>query len=339
MLAVVQDSYGLSGSLQVVQVPRPAPGPGQVLVRVRAAGVSRGTLHLVTGLPRIMRLATGLRRPRPRGLWSAAGSPGLDVCGSVVALGPGVSRFAPGQEVFGIAKGSFAQYAVADADTLALVPTTLSAPQAAVLAESGQTALQALAAAAVEEGTRVLVIGASGGVGSFAVKLAAASGAEVTAVCRGAKAAAVAGWGAARVLDYTTQDPTTEDVRYDAILDIGGGTPLSRLRRVLTPSGTIVFVGNETGQAWTGGFGRPLRNLARMVLSRQRFVMLTERDSADDLDRLARLASDGQLVPHVHATFPLARTQDALTELACGTVCGKIALVTAETQPSTPSTT
>ncbi|MCL2089684.1 MAG: NAD(P)-dependent alcohol dehydrogenase [Micrococcales bacterium] len=332
MLAVVQDSYGTDGSLRVAEVERPVPGPGQVLVRVRAAGVSRATLHLLTGLPRVMRLATGIRRPRPRGFYSEAGALGLDVCGTVVAVGPAVNQFEAGQEVFGIARGSFAQYAVAAADRLALVPTTLSAPQAAVLAESGQTALQALDAASVDAGTRVLVLGASGGVGSLAVQLAAARGAEVTAVCSGAKTATVAGWGASRVVDYTAQDVTAEDGRYDAVLDIGGGTPLSRLRRVLTATGTIVFVGNETDQVWTGGFGRPVRNVVRMVFARQRFVMLTERDNRDDLERLAQAASDGQLVPHLHATFPLARAADALAELASGAVCGKVAIVTDETQ-------
>jgi len=294
-------------------------------------------LHLVTGLPRMMRLGTGLRRPRPGGFWSASGVLGLDVCGRIVAVGPGVSRFEVGQAVFGIAKGSFAQYAVADADKLALVPTPLSAPQAAVLAESGQTAIQALDAAGVVAGTRVLVIGASGGVGSFAVQLAAARGAEVTAVGSGAKTATVAGWGASRVVDYTQWKPGanglaelvegTDGERYDAILDIGGGTRLSHLRRILTATGTIVFVGHETDQVWTGGFGRQIRNTARMALTRQRFVLLMERDNVGDLERLAQLASDGQLVPHLHATFPLAQANQALAELASGAVCGKIAIV------------
>jgi len=366
MLAVVQDSYGLEGSLRVTEVERPVPGPGQVLVRVRAAGVSRGTLHLVTGLPRMMRLATGVRRPRRGGFWSREGVPGLDVCGTVVEVGRGAEQFATGQEVFGIARGSFAQYAVASTDMLALAPPTLSAPQAAVLAESGQTALQALDAARVAARTRVLVVGASGGVGSMAVQLAVARGAEVTAVCSGAKAATVAGWGASRVVDYRDQNaddglrgdglgavgcetPEVEhsvvelggagpDQLYDAVLDLGGGTPLSRLRRVLTPTGTIVFVGNETDQVWTGGFGRPVRSLARMAFARQRFVLLSERDDCHDLERLAQAARDGQLVPHVHATFPLAKAAEALAELACGAVCGKVALVADESpKPDRPA--
>jgi NADPH:quinone reductase-like Zn-dependent oxidoreductase len=329
MLAVVQDSYGLRG-LRVTEVARPAPGPGQVLVRVLAAGVSRGTLHLATGLPKMMRLATGVRRPRPRGFWSDSGVLGRDVCGIVVAIGPGVSGFEPGQEVFGIARGSFAQYALAEADRLALVPAALSATQAAVLAESGQTALQALDAASVDAGTRVLVVGASGGVGGFAVRLAVARGAEVTAVCRGSKAATVASWGASRVVDYAAQDVTAEDACYDAVLDLGGGTPLSHLRRVLAEAGAIVFVGNETDKVWTGGFGRPLRNVVRMAFARQRFVLLTEKDNRDDLERLARAADDGRLVPNMHAAFPLERAADALAELASGAVCGKVAIVTGE---------
>ena len=321
MLAVHQTAYGSADVLTCVQAPRPVPGRGEVLLQVQAAALDRGTWHLMTGLPRLVRLAIGVRRPRRPVV-------GRDVAGIIVEVGPEVTGFRVGQQVFGIAPGSFAQFATAKVTKLALAPLRATPAEAATLGISGLTALQALDAARVERGHRVLVIGASGGVGSFAVKLAVARGAVVTAVCSGAKADIVRGWGAERVLDYARDDITAGSEPYDAIIDIAGGTPLRRLRRALTTTGTIVFIGQEGSGTWTGGFGRPMRNVLRMLPARQRYVMLTAREAApDDLAQLAALVDDGALRPHLHAVYPLVQARAAMTDLVSGDVCGKVALL------------
>lgn len=320
MQAVIQAGYGAADVLHRRTVARPTPKPDEVLLHVEAAGLDRGTWHLMTGMPRLVRLAIGLRRPRQPIV-------GRDVCGTVVEVGPEVTGLAPGQRVFGVAPGSFAEFATAKPAKLALAPDAASAAEAATLAISGLTAIQALDAARLEAGQRVLVIGASGGVGSYAVKLAVARGADVTAVCSAAKAEVVRGWGASRVLDYRRDDILATSEPYDVILDIAGGTPLRRLRRALTPSGTIAFIGNETGGEWTGGFGRPLRNALRMLTSRQRYVLVVAREAApDDLARLAQLVDAGQLEPHVHATYQMQRVREAMAALESGDVCGKVAV-------------
>ena len=244
---------------------------------------------------------------------------------------PTSTRFRVGDLVFGSARGSLAEYATALEAKLAHQPAGASPTEAAVLAISGLTAIQALDAARVTDGDRVLVIGASGGVGAYAVQLAVARGAVVTGVCSAAKADAVRGWGAAHVLDYASTDPTAGDQQYDVVIDIAGGTTLRRLRRIVTTRGALVFVGNETGGEWTGGYGRPMRWAARMLLSRQRFVMLASREkSVADLERLARSVADGAVVPPVHAVYPLADVREAMGELASGRVVGKVAIVVSE---------
>lgn len=322
MRAIVQTGYG---DVQVLRLDearaRPVPGAGEVLLRVRAAGIDRGTWHVMHGLPRLLRLAFGVRRPRAR-----FSIPGLDVAGVVEAVGPGVTKFAPGDEVFGVAMGSLAQYALAKEAKLARRPSSCSLEQAAALGISGMTALQALDAAALEAGQRLLVTGASGGVGHYVVQLAAANGIDVTAVCSGAKADAVARWGAARVLDYAHEHPFASDERYDAVIDIAGGASLRVARRVTTERGTIVFVGQEGGNDWTGGFGRPMRNSLRMVGARQRYVMLVSSELGADLERLAELVERGACSPSIHATYPLARTPEAMQALARGEVVGKLAI-------------
>jgi NADPH:quinone reductase-like Zn-dependent oxidoreductase len=295
-----------------------------VLVRVDAAAIDRGTWHLMTGTPKVLRLFLGRHGPR-RPLVV-----GRDVAGTVVALGEDVTRFAVGDPVFGAASGSLAEYAAATEAKLASQPPGLDPEKAAVLAISGLTALQALDAARVTSGDRVLVIGASGGVGAYAVQLAVARGAQVTGVCSAAKADAVRRWGATDVVDYATTDPTAGDRRYDVVLDIAGGASLTRLRRVLTARGRLVFVGDETGGAWTGGYGRPMRWALRMLLARQRFVMLTAREKAPaDLERLARAVAGGDVTPPVHATYPLADVRRAMEDLSAGRVAGKAAITVA----------
>ena len=255
----------------------------EVLVRVHAAGLDRGTWHLMAGQPYLIRLmGYGLRAPKNR-------VPGLDVAGTVVAIGADVTRFAVGDEVFGVSRGSFAEYACAREDKLARKPANLTFDQAAVVAISGLTALQGLCdVGRLEAGQRVLIIGASGGVGTFAVQIAKAFGAEVTGVCSTAKLDLVRSLGADHVIDYTQDDFSDAPERYDLILDIGGNSSLSRLRRALTPSGTLVIVGGENGGRWTGGFGRQLRAVALSPFVRQRLVMKTPKEHYADLERLDR---------------------------------------------------
>jgi NADPH:quinone reductase-like Zn-dependent oxidoreductase len=279
MKAITQDTYGSADVLELRDVERPEVGAGEVLVRVRAAGVDRGVWHLMTGLPYPVRLAGyGLRAPKNP-------VPGMDVAGVVEAVGDRVTRFRPGDEVFGIGKGTFAELALADESKLAPKPSNLTFEQAAAVAISGLTALQGLRDhARVRPGQHVLVIGASGGVGSYAVQLAKAFGAEVTGVASTAKADLVRSLGADHVLDYTVDDFTDGSHHYDLVLVIGGNSSIPKLRRTLTPTGTFVLVGGEEGGRWTGGFGRSLRAAALSPFVRQRLAMLVAKEHFSTLE-------------------------------------------------------
>ena len=321
MRAITQSRYGTvpEDVMRLGQVARPGIGDNDVLIRVQAAGVDRGTWHVMAGQPYLMRLlGFGFRGPRNR-------VPGLDVAGTVVAVGPAVTRFAAGDEVFGVARGSFAEYAAAPEGTLARKPAALSLEQAAAVAVSGLTALQGLRdAGRIKPGQKVLVIGASGGVGSYAVQLASSFGAEVTGVCSTAKADLVRSIGADHVIDYTRADFADGQRHYDLILDIGGNSRLSRLRRALTPRGTLVIVGGEGGK-WTG-VGRQLRALALSVLIRQRLTTFVSRHRQADLDTLRLLTEGGQVIPVVDRTYPLAEAPQAIRHLHAGYARGKIVI-------------
>jgi NADPH:quinone reductase-like Zn-dependent oxidoreductase len=322
MEAIVQNSYGTADVFRHQQARRPEIRDAEVLVRVRAAGLDRGTWHLMAGRPYLLRvIGFGFRRPKNA-------VPGIDVAGTVVAVGSAVTRFTPGDEVFGMSRGSFAEYAAVREDKLARKPRNLTFGEAAVVPISAGTALQALTGVGqVHAGQRVLVIGASGGVGSYAVQLAKAFGAEVTGVCSTGKLDLVTSFGADHVLDYTRDDFASGTVRYDVILDLAGNTSLRRLRRALTRSGTLVIVGGEEGGSLTGGFGRSL--LAPLVspFVSQRLTMLASKERAGDLERLTELIEAGQIAPHVDSTYPLARVADAMRHLESGAVRGKIAIV------------
>jgi NADPH:quinone reductase-like Zn-dependent oxidoreductase len=321
MQAITQNRYGTvpEDVMRLDQVTRPDIGDDDVLIQVRAAAVDRGTWHVMAGQPYLMRLlGFGFRGPRNR-------VPGLDVAGTVVAVGPAVTRFAAGDEVFGIARGSFAEFAAARESTLARKPAALSFEQAATVAVSGLTALQGLRdAGRIKPGQKVLVIGASGGVGSYAVQLAKYFGAEVTGVCGTAKADLVRSIGADHVIDYTQADFADGQRHYDLIFDIGGNSRLSRLRRALTPRGTLVIAGGE-GARWTG-VGRQLRALALSVLIRQRLTMFVSRHRQADLDTLRLLTEGGQIVPVVDRTYPLAEAPLAVHRLHAGHARGKIVI-------------
>ena len=320
MQAIVQRTYGGPDVLQPATLDRPTIGAGEVLVQVRAAGLDRGTWHTMAGMPHAVRLGFGLRVPK-------ALVPGIDVAGVVVAVGEGVTRLQVGDEVFGIARGSFAELAAAEEEKLALKPAALTFEQAAALPVSGITALQGLTdVGRLEAGQHVLVLGASGGVGTYAVQIAKALGATVTGVASAAKADLVRSLGADHVLDYASDDFAAGPVRYDLILDIGGNSSLKRLRRALTPNGTLAIVGGEEGGRWIGGFDRPFRALALSPFVGQRLAMVIAREHHDGLDRLAELAASGQLVPAIERTYPLREAAAAMAHLVAGNARGKLVL-------------
>jgi NADPH:quinone reductase-like Zn-dependent oxidoreductase len=323
MRAVVRHHYGSPDVLQVEDLPVPTPGAGEVLVRVVAASVSRGDWHMMTGRPYLMRLVGfGLRRPRVPGL-------GSDLAGVVEAVGPDVTGFAPGDEVFGVGRQAFAQYAVAPARKLARKPASVSFEHAAAVPVSALTALQALRdQGRLRAGQHVLVIGASGGVGSFAVQIAKAWGAEVTGVCSTAKTELVKGLGADHVIDYTQREIDAEGPRYDLVLDIGGNRRLGTLRRALAPGGTLVFVGGEDGGPVSGGLDRQLRASALSPFVGQRLGgMWVTRENGGDLEVLSPMLADGSVVPAVDRVCRLDDVRQALHDLEAGRVRGKVVVV------------
>lgn len=319
MKAITQDRYGTSEVLRLDRVPRPVIGDDEVLVEVRAAGLDRGTEHLMTGKPYAARLAIGLRKPKNPVL-------GRDVAGIVAAIGASVTRFTVGDEVYGVAPGSFAEYAAAPEAKLAAKPVNLSFTEAAVVPISAGTALQALDdVGRLTAGQSVLVLGASGGVGSFAVQIAKARGAEVTAVCSAGKGDLVAALGADHVLDYARDDFADGSRRYDLILDIGGSPSLKRLRRALQPRGTAVFVGDEDGGNITG-MGRQLRGALLSPWVRQRLALLIAKERAANFERLTELIEAGQVRPSVDRSYPLQEAPAAVRLLEAGGVRGKLAI-------------
>ncbi|WP_017198864.1 NAD(P)-dependent alcohol dehydrogenase [Arthrobacter sp. M2012083] len=324
MRAIVHEAYGSADVLREAQIPRPAIKENEVLVKVRAAGLDRGTWHVTTGLPYALRLVYGLRAPRNP-------VPGLDLAGTVEAVGAKVTRFAVGDQVFGSGKGSFAEYAAAREIQLAHKPAGISFEQAAAVPVSACTALIALRAGGIDPGKgpvgaklRVLVTGASGGVGSYAVQFAKAAGAEVTGVASAAKADLVRDLGADHVIDYNSRDFADGGERYDVIIDIAGNPSVSRLRRALTPSGTAVITGGEEGGSWTGGLDRQFRAVALSPFISQRLTMIVGTQTAADLDYLAGVLETGTMRPAIDRTYPLAQVPAAMRYFDAGRARGKV---------------
>jgi NADPH:quinone reductase-like Zn-dependent oxidoreductase len=320
MKAIVQDSYGETDVLQFRDVARPEIGDREVLVRVHAAGVDRGVWHVMAGRPYLIRLAGfGVRRPKRRGV-------GTDVAGRVEAVGSQVTRFRPGDEVLGGGTGAFAEYAVAREDRLVAKPATLTFEQAAAVPVSAVTALRALRdQGRVRPGQRVLVIGASGGVGTYAVQLAKAFGAEVTGVCSTAKVDLVRSVGADHVVDYTRED-LAAGAPYDLVLDIGGNRSLATLRRLLTRRGTLVITGGEGGDRWTGGLHRQLGALVTAPFSRRRMRVFVAQVNEADLRFLTGLIEAGKITPVVDRTYALADAPAAIRHLEEGQARGKLVI-------------
>ena len=322
MKAITQDTYGSADVLELRDIDDPVVGDKDVLVRVHAAGAGPDVWHLMTGQPYMARPAIGLRRPKVR-------VRGWDVAGTVQAVGAGVTEFRPGDEVMGVAEGgSFAEFATTRPDKLVRKPASLSFEQAAAVPISGVTALQALRDKAhVRPGQKVLIVGAAGGVGTFAVQIAKAFGAEVTGVSSTSKLDLVRSIGADDVIDYTRQDFTDGSRRWDVIVDTAGRRPLSRLRRALTSKGTLVIVGGDGGGRWTGGFFRGmLRAPVMSLFVGQRLDWLNSKMNVEDLQALNELIEAGKVTPVVGQSYSLSETPDAIRHLATGHAGGKLVI-------------
>lgn len=319
MKAVVQDVYGSADVLQLRDIPKPAPGDGEVLVRVRAAGVDQGVWHLMTGMPYLVRIfGYGLKKPK-------VPVRGREVAGVVEAVGAGVTRFQPGDDVFGTCEGSFAEFVCAKEALVALKPANLTFDEAAAAPISAVTALQAVRdAGQVSAGQKVLIIGAGGGVGSFAVQLAKSFGAEVTGVCSTSKVDLVRSLGADHVIDYTRDDFARAGVLYDVILDTAGNRPLSVSRKALTPRGTLVIIGGEGGGKLTGGLERSLGAPLVSLFSGQKLKGLVSTEHYRDLEALTELIEAGSVKPAVDKVYPLAEAPAAIASLHEGQVRGKV---------------
>jgi NADPH:quinone reductase-like Zn-dependent oxidoreductase len=321
MKAVTQNAYGGPEVLAVADVPDPAPpGAGRVSIEVRAAGLHAGDVWIMRGEPLMIRAAFGRKRPRQPVV-------GRDIVGVVTAVGEGVSSLRVGDRVFGESdQAGFAETAMLDAAFVRPAPSNLDDVHAAVIPVSGTTALQGLRLAGVGPGDRVLVIGASGGVGTFAVQLAAALGAEVTGVASAAKADHVRAAGATRVIDYRTEDVTAGDAVYDVVFDLFADRPIRALQRIIAPRGTLVL-SSGTGSRLLGPIPRLAAAVLRSPFTRQRLRPLVARRSGDDLDELRAHAEAGRLRPVVDEVFPLDRAPEAFARLASGTVRGKVAIL------------
>jgi NADPH:quinone reductase-like Zn-dependent oxidoreductase len=317
MKAIVQERYGSVEVLQAREIERPRPGDGAVVVRVHAASVHVGDWILMTGSPFIMRMATGLRRPKNQ-------VPGTDLAGTVEAVGKDVTRLRPGDEVFGWCAGAFAEYASGSEDQFLLKPSNLTFEQAAAVGVSATTALQLLRDDAdVQPGHKVLINGASGGVGTFAVQIAKAFGADVTGVCSTKNVDLVRSIGADHVIDYTRDDFTKGGERYDLILDNVGNHSMAQTRRVLTPTGTLISNGGGHGG---GKLARTIRTTLVSMVVRQQAAPSVKTQNRDDLIALKELVEAGTIAPVIDSTYSLTDTPKAIARVASGRARGTIVI-------------
>jgi NADPH:quinone reductase-like Zn-dependent oxidoreductase len=315
MKAIVQDKYGAADVLQLRDVDKPDLGDHEVLVRVESASVHVGDWILMSGSPFVMRFATGLRIPKNR-------VPGTDVAGTVEAVGKDVQELRPGDEVFGWCSGAFAEYATASEEQFVKKPVNLTSEQAAAVGVSASTALQLLRDdGKLQPGQKVLINGASGGVGTFAVQIAKAMGANVTGVCSTTNVDLVRSLGADDVVDYTREDFTSRAERYDLILDNVGNHPMARARRVLTPAGRLIS--NGGGHAG-GKLGRTLRAMLVSMFVRQQARPTVKTQNRDDLVALKALVEAGDVTPVIDSTYPLAKTSEAIDRVATGRARGTV---------------
>ena len=320
MQAIVQDRYGSGETLELREIERPRIGEHDVLVHVRAASVNPADWAVMSGLPYIARPFYGLRKPN-------VGVRGTDVAGEVDAIGSAVTRFKPGDEVFGASTGSYAQYAAASEDELALKPANLTFEQAATVPMAGLVALQAIRDQGnVRAGQQVLINGASGGIGTFAIQIAKAYGAEVTAVVSTRNLALMRSIGADHVIDYTKQDFTSAGQRYDVILDNVSNHSLSSLRRVLTANGVLIPNGGNFGNRWFSSAGRLVRGTILFRFGAQRLGNFLVSTNHGDLVVLKELIEAGKVTPILDRTYPLTRAAEAVDHIGQGHAQGKVVI-------------
>ena len=321
--AIVYCDYGLADRLKLEDIEKPIPEAGQILVKVRAAAANPLDWHYLRGTPYVMRLGAGLRRPSEIRL-------GVDYSGVVESVGAGVTRFKPGDEVFGARTGAFGEYVAAKSDgSVVLKPPNISFEQAASVPVAAVTALQALRAGGVGPGTKVLINGASGGVGTFAVQIAKAQGAVVTGVCSGRNFDLVKSLGADAVIDYTKENYTTQVAKYDVIIDNVGNNGIFANRGVLTPTGKYVLVGGggpDNGK-WIGPLINPVKALLLSPFVKQDLDVLFAQLSSDELAAIAKLMEEGKVTPVIDRSYSLAETPDAIRYLETGRARGKVIIV------------
>jgi NADPH:quinone reductase-like Zn-dependent oxidoreductase len=319
MKAIVYRCYGGTDVLKLESIAKPLPADGRILVKVQAASVNPLDWHYMQGKPYIMRPGSGLGAPDSIHM-------GADFAGTVESVGKDVKRFKPGDEVFGDREGAFAEYvSVADNGAVAIKPTNMSMEQAAAVPIAGITALQALRdKGKLQAGQKVLINGASGGVGTFAVQIAKAYGADVTGVCSGKNAQMVKSIGADHVIDYTKEDFTLGSERYDLIIDNVGNHSPSEIRRVLTPSGALVIVGGPSDNAWLGPLTGLLKAAVLSPFVRQKMFFMLAQANKDDLDTLRDMMQTGKLTPVIDKRFQLGETAEAISYLEQGHARGKV---------------
>lgn len=320
MQAVVQSAFGSAHKvLSITEVEQPSVGSTDVLVQVRAVGIAKGNWLMTHGLPYIARPSYGIRTPKQR-------VAGLQFAGRVAAVGSSVDHYTTGDAVFGFGAGSLAEFVAVPVDSVTPKPENVGFEQAAAAPISGLTALQAVRdGGKVRASHRVLVLGASGGVGSFAVQVAKAYGAVVTAVASARNLTMIRDLGADQAVDYTREDPIAGDPGYDVIIDIAGNRPVSRLRKALAPDGALVMVGG-TGSRWTMGFERTIGAMLRAPFVRQRIVGLLSRPNQRDLGELAELMASRRLTPAVRSPYPLGRVAEAIEAVGTGQATGTLVI-------------
>jgi len=317
MRAIVQNRYGDADVLKLAEIDKPVARSGEVLIRVGAASVFVGDWHIMAGLPYVFRLVNGFARPKVR-------VRGQDVAGTIEAVGPGVERFRPSDEVFGTCSGAFAEYAIASEEKIAPKPANLTVEQAATVPITATTALQGIRKGRVRPGQHVLIIGAAGGVGSFAVQIATALEARVTGVCSTAQVDLVRSLGAETVVDYTRQDFVEAGRRYDVILVTAGHDGVARLRRALAPRGSLVIVGAEGGGRWFGGIGRQLRAKMLSPFTKQWLGTFVATQNGKDLLVLKELIEAGRVAPVIDSRYALGDVPQAILHIEEGHGKGKV---------------
>jgi NADPH:quinone reductase-like Zn-dependent oxidoreductase len=321
MKAIVQDGYGTADDLMLADIDQPVVETGEVLVRVHAASVFIGDWHIVTGLPYAIRPKFGLRRPKAR-------VRGQEMAGRIETVGEGATSFKVGDDVYGTCEGAFAEYVAVPADLLAPKPANLTFEEAATVAITGTTALQAVRdKGGVKSGQEVLIIGAAGGVGSFAVQIAHALGARVSGVGSTAQLDVMRSIGAEDAIDYTKEDFTKLGRRWDLIVETAGARPIADLRRALTPRGTLVIVGGEGGGKWVGKAGRMVQGPLMSPFISQTIRMLAVKHNGADLVVLKDLIEAGNVTPVLGKTYQLSEVPDAIRDLEQGRTRGKSVVV------------